>query len=251
MGDGASFAVDPLGRPNLSVYLSRQVLELINDEGLRPGDRLPSVRELSQRFAVASPTMRGALGRLQANGVVEIRHGAGIYVRNGQERVVLANPNRGGINLDTVLHLLDARLLIEPRLAELAARGADRAKIAELEGILEEAGRYVGGDKDEELHGANMAFHLVIAKFSGNPILAQTVESLLEIYSFEQLAIISFYDNRIRDHREHLEVFAAIRDRNSGLARERMRRHLQGVRSVVGNRLLDGGDMDAERVDRA
>lgn len=240
VGDGSKLAVDPMGRPNLSAYLSRQILNLIREESLRPGDRLPSVRELSRRFAVASPTMRGALGRLQANGVVEIRHGSGVYVRNGRERVMLSNPNRSEIDLDTVRHLLDARVLIEPPLAGLAAAGIDSVKVAELEGILDEAGRYVGGDKDEELHRANMAFHLTVAKFSGNPILAQTVESLLEIYSFEQLVIISFYDDRVRDHEEHLEIFRAITGRRSKVARDLMNRHLSGVRDVIEKKRSEG-----------
>lgn len=223
-------------RTNLSTYLVRQVLELISNEGLQPGDRIPSVRTLSERFGVASPTMRHALGRLQANGIVEIRHGSGIYVRNGWERVVIANPNRADINVDTVLHLLDARTLIEPHLAGLTALGTDEDKVAELERILDEAERYVGGDEDSKLHRANMTFHLSIAKFSGNPILAQTVESLLEIYSFEQLAIISFYDDRPRDHNEHLGLLQAIREQDSAHARELMHQHLSDVRGVFKER---------------
>lgn len=224
------------GHPNLSVYLTRQILDLISKEDLRSGDRLPSIRVLSERFAVASPTMREALGRLQANGVVEIRHGSGVYVRSDRERVVISNPNHGEINPDTILHLLDARLLIEPHLAESAARRISDDEVAELESILEEASQQLDGCNDKALHRANWNFHRAVATFSSNPILAQMIESLLELYSFEQLILISFYDDRPRDYREHVEILEAIRSRESTRAHELMHRHLSDVRAVVENR---------------
>jgi GntR family transcriptional regulator, transcriptional repressor for pyruvate dehydrogenase complex len=225
-------------RAGLSGYLSQRMLKLIRDEELRPGDRLPSVKSLAQRFSVAAPTLREALRQLQASGVIEIRHGSGVYVRNGHERIVLANPNRGETELGTILHLLDARLLVEPRLAELTAQAADEKKIADLERILDEAEQYLAGN-DEMLHRANMSFHAAVAKFAGNFVLAQIIESLIELYSFEQLAIMSFYDDRDGDHSEHRAILAAIRDKDAERARELMRRHLQGVKTVVETKLAE------------
>lgn len=231
---------DQLGqlRAGLSGYLSQRMLKLIRDEELRPGDRLPSVKSLAERFSVAAPTLREALRQLQASGVIEIRHGSGVYVRNGHERIVLANPNRGETELGTILHLLDARLLIEPRLAELTAQSADEKKMADLDRILDEAEQYLAGN-DEMLHRANMSFHAAIAKFAGNFVLAQIIESLIELYSFEQLAIMSFYDDRDGDHSEHRAILAAIRDKDAERARELMRRHLQGVKTVVETKLAE------------
>lgn len=228
------------GPLSLSAFLTQQILELIRVEKLKPKDRLPSVRALAQRFSVTPPTIREALGHLQANGIVEIRHGSGVYVCNGWEHLVLANPNHSEIEPDTVLHLLEARLFIEPHLAESTARRIDEAEIAELEDFLEDADRYLDGSDDEALHHANWNFHRAVARFSNKPILAQIIESLLQLYSYEQLALISFYDDRSRDHTEHMEVLAAVRDRDSELACELMRQHLQGVRSVVEAKLSLG-----------
>src|SRR5215212_10687584 len=118
-------------RPNLSADLGRRIIELIRDDDLRPGDRLPSMRSLAERFLVAPPTVRQALGRLQTSGVVEIRHGSGVYVRSSRERVVLANPHHDEIEPCTMLELLDARQLIEPYLAEMAAKNANEVEIVE------------------------------------------------------------------------------------------------------------------------
>jgi len=234
-------------RPSLSTGLVRWIIELIRNDGLRPGDRLPSVRALAERFLVTTPTVRQALGRLQTSGVVEIRHGSGVYVRSRQERVVLTNPSHNEIEPRTLLELLDARLLIEPRLAERTARDADVDEIAELQQLLDKAEEYLGGDNDEMLNRTNMQFHLAIANFSENSILAQVVESLIELYSFEQLAIISFYNDRPRDHQEHLDILAAIRDGDAGRVRELMHRHISGVRSTVETRLAEHGARDGWR----
>ena len=66
---------------SLSRHLAESVLALIQEKSLEAGDRLPSVKELSERFSVATPTMREALRLLQMAGSLDIRHGSGIYVR--------------------------------------------------------------------------------------------------------------------------------------------------------------------------
>lgn len=236
----SNLSPDPISRSSVSDRLTEQILELIRRENLKPGDRLPSIRSLAENFAVAAPTLREAMRRLQASGVVQIRHGSGIYVSNQHERIVLANPNHRKIEPDVVLHLLDARLLIEPRLAELTAQNASDDEVKELGRLLGEAEQYLRGN-DEILHSKNMRFHSAIANFSGNFVLAQIIDSLIELYSFEQLAIISFYNNRPGDHEEHLGIYAAIRDRNPVLARELMYRHIEGVRVVIEERM--GGNV--------
>ncbi|MGH3090538.1 MAG: FadR/GntR family transcriptional regulator, partial [Rubrobacteraceae bacterium] len=165
---------------------------------------------------------------------------SGVYVRNGQERIVLSNPNHDELEPGTILDLLEARLLIEPHLAGSAAGKVDESQLAELQRLLGEAERRLA-DSDQLLHEANMSFHRAIAGFSGNFVLAQIIESLIELYSFEQLAIMSFYNDRPQDHEEHLEILSAIRDRDAVRARDLMHRHILGVRSVVETRLVDSG----------
>jgi GntR family transcriptional regulator, transcriptional repressor for pyruvate dehydrogenase complex len=234
-------------RPNLSTDLVRRIIELIRNDDLRPGDRLPSVRSLAERFLVTPPTVRQALGRLQTSGVVEIRHGSGVYVRSSRERVVLTNPHHNEIEPRTMLELLDARLLIEPHLAEMAARNANEVEIAELERLLGKAEECLDGNNDEMLNRANMGFHRAIANFSENTILAQVVQSLIELYSFEQLTIISFYNDRLGDHQEHLEILAAILNKDGERVRGLMHRHILGVRSTVEARMAELGLRDGWR----
>jgi GntR family transcriptional repressor for pyruvate dehydrogenase complex len=221
---------------SVSDYLTRQLLELMRAQSMAAGDRLPSVRALDTRFGVAPPTIREALRRLQALGVVAIRHGSGIYVQNPHPRVVVANPELGRLDGRTILDLLDARLLIEPRLAELAAADRTADDLALLKDTLARAGENLAG-KDPVLHHLNLGFHTAVAKVAGNRVLAQIIDSLLDLYSEEQMAIQRLYDDRLRDHRWHLQILAAIEGRRTALAAERMRQHVAEVRRVMEARL--------------
>lgn len=236
-----------LSRSSLAENLSQLVLDLIRHENLRPGDRLPALSVLAERFAVATPTMREALRRLEAIGVVEIRHGSGVYVLEGIKRTLLLNPHQDSLSERKILELLQARSIIEPQLAELTARWATDEQILGLKRLLKESEKYLNGD-DKALHDANAAFHVGIARFSGNMLLAEVIETFAKIYSFEQLVIIELYNARSRDHDDHQRIFKAIQERDPIRARQLMQHHLDEVRLVIETR-LEGGEWQTLRVD--
>ena len=229
----------PDARPNLSVYLARQVLAMIRDRNLGPGDRLPSAKALADQFSVATPTMREALRRLQATGVVDIKHGSGIYVRRDRERMMLSNPGYGILEHHTLLQLLDARLLIEPHLAELAAHLGSAADLDEIDRVVSQGEQLLARDADGYFR-VNSIFHCAIARASGNLVLAQIVESLIELYSSELHSVDptrSLEEVRAGDHGHHVHIAAAIRRRDGEGARRAMQDHLEYARSRVERRL--------------
>jgi GntR family transcriptional regulator, transcriptional repressor for pyruvate dehydrogenase complex len=224
-------AIDPVSRHKLADELTARILRHIREENLGPGDRLPSTRDLSARFAVATPTLREALRRLEATGAVEIRHGSGVYVRGDLSLLILANPNQAPLAGAMLVDLLEAREIIEPPLADAATRHATEAQLAELAQALERAGR--GLDSDNDLHAANMDFHRAIGRCSGNAVMAQVIGSLLDIYGREQLTVLHLYGDRESDLRAHQAILAAMRARKPVRAGQLMREHLRDVRTVV------------------
>lgn len=223
-------------RRSLSDALIGRVVDLIRTAGLRPGDRLPSARVLAERFAVATPTIREALRQLQATGAIDIRHGSGMYVNAALDRVVIANPNLPTLDAERLTELLDARLLVEPYLAGLAARHHSPATTAALRRSLDAAERHLAGD-DTRLHEANMAFHRAVATASGHRILHEVLDSLLSVHAGEQREILQIFDDRSRDHEEHRAVLAAVEAGSEEQARRLMRRHLEDVADVVALRM--------------
>ncbi|TDD71403.1 FadR family transcriptional regulator [Actinomadura darangshiensis] len=235
-----------VARPSLSDALTEGMLELIRSDGLRPGDRLPSARELSRRFAVTTPTLREALRRLEATGAIQLRHGSGIYVGADLERVVIPNPNVRELEADRLLQLLDARLLIEPPLAGRAARLSEPADIELLRAILDQAGADLGGvapdapdpqEAEVRLHKANMTFHSEVAGLAGNSVLCEVIDSLLSVHASEQRAIQRIFDDRVRDFEEHTAILAAIEAGAERDAESLMRSHLTDIRHVIEQRL--------------
>jgi GntR family transcriptional repressor for pyruvate dehydrogenase complex len=223
-------------RPDLSRHLTEQIVSLIERQGLAEGDRLPTMRELAQTFEVATPTIREALRRLQATGVVDIRHGSGIYVKRPDRRLVITNPHHHALDGEAIHDLLEARLLIEPQLSSMAATRMTPETLDRLAAILEEAERFLAG-QDRELGPRNMEFHGEIARAAGNPLLSQFIDSLIDVYGREQLVIMALFDARADDHRHHLGIFDALRAGDAALAAERMTLHLQEVQRVIAARM--------------
>lgn len=227
-----------LVRQSLSDALTERVLELIREEHLRPGDRLPSARALAERFSVATPTLREALRRLQASGAIEIRHGSGVYVSDTVGRLVMPNPNMPELHGDQLLELLDARLLVEPYLAGLAARRREPTGLSALRDTLATAERHLSGrpGDDAALADATMAFHRAVAAASGHGVLHEVIDSLLWAHAGEQREILQLFDDRSRDHLEHRAVLDAIERGDVERASELMRGHLDDVKGVVARR---------------
>lgn len=216
-----------------------RVLDFIESENLQPGDALPSIRALTERFGVATPTLREALRRLEATKVVEIRHGSGIFLRASHNRLLLWNANHRNIKPQTILDMLEARLVIEPHLAELAGARATDAELQKLQATLGEARQQI--EYDDAVHGLNMEFHCVIGRSSRNTVLAQTLESYVEMFSVEQMTVLSLYDSplRVEDQDDHRAIYEAIKDRDPAKARALMAEHLNRVKAVTEKRLAE------------
>jgi GntR family transcriptional repressor for pyruvate dehydrogenase complex len=234
--DVASSGRDNGAPSTVARYVTEQVLALIERDGLARGDRLPSVQALARQLSVAAPTVRESLRQLQALGVIELRHGSGVYVRDAQRRVLLANPFPGQLETRTIFDLLEARLLIEPHLTALAAVVAADDELDDLAVALDHAAEQLDGP-DEVLNSLNMGFHRGVARLSRSSVLSQAIESIIDVYAAEQMVILRLYDDRRRDHEQHLGIFEALRRRDADEAAELMRVHIEGVRSVLSARL--------------
>lgn len=222
----------PVARQNLSDELAQRVRQMIAAGGYRPGDRLPSIGAMARQFGVAHPTLREALRKLETLGVVEIRHGSGVFAGTDENALLITNPIfQGGLTRKLLLDLVEARISIELKAASLAATEAMPAQLARMREHLRGAG--------EQLHGqaavsdANRAFHREIALASGNPILHQLLEVLGGIVQEEQRFVNATYPARARYHEEHLGILEALERRDPDLAVTRMRAHLEGVRDAL------------------
>lgn len=214
--------------PSLSERLADQIVDLIRADGLDPGEPLAASRDLAKRFDVTTPTLREALRRLEAVDVIRFRHGSGTYVGEGIRRRFLPNPHLGSADRASILELVDARLLLEPAIAARAATSRTDRQLAVLEGATGNALVPQRGAERPRLH-----FHVALADASGNPLVRDTVEALLAVRSQEQIEIRHTYDDRDRDHAEHVRIVEAVRDRDPVAAADLTRTHLESIRAAM------------------
>ena len=225
-------AIRPVSRTSLADSLASKIQSLIGSGRYAVGERLPSITEMARQYNVGPPTLREAIKRVEALGLVSVRHGSGVYVRSLAPPIFLTNPiHTGEPSKKLLLDLIEARMPIEIETAVLAARNATAEQIGRMERLLEEAAAAIGNAA--VLAPLNMAFHCEIAKASGNVVLAQLVEQIVELFRDEQRVILDIHGPRDRDHQEHWGLFDIVRRGDDVEAGERMRAHLDGVRKAI------------------
>lgn len=222
----------PVEKTNLADDLAERIVEMIRSGAYQPGDRLPAIMAMARSFGVGHPTVREALKKLEVIGVVDIKHGAGVYVGKSQDALIVSNPIFGGVaSKKILLDLIEARIPIEVTSAGLAAVNATEAHLEEMARLLHNAEENL--DNDAVLSKSNLAFHHEIAVASGNTVLTQLLEVLINLFTNEHRMILDIYSYREQDHREHMGILHALRARDAHLAQELMRTHLEGVREVL------------------
>lgn len=209
------------------------ILRLINESKLNEGDRLPSEAEMATTFGISRPVVRQALTRLQEAGVVQIRWGAGSYVRNMSERLGSTAPAFGPVNsLEEVRFTFEIRMAIE---SEAAALAAERATAADCEAIQAAhdkvievlAAQAVGQDADID-------YHFAIAVASHNPYFERMMLSVRAPIIFcanlaRMLAQQHAKDRARMVVSEHQAIVDAIVGRDPLRAREAMRLHVSNA----------------------
>ncbi|MEY9212303.1 FadR/GntR family transcriptional regulator [Thermobifida halotolerans] len=163
-----------VGRMTVTRRAVERIKAMIADGTLHPGQRLPTERELAAGMGLSRSSMREAIRVLTTLGVLEARHGAGVYVTELRPRdllepfSVLAEISRGR----TLLEVVQVRRIVEPAATALAAVHATDRQLGELAALLERA------DGEGEAAAADAAFHRAVAAMSGNATLAAVVDGL-------------------------------------------------------------------------
>jgi GntR family transcriptional repressor for pyruvate dehydrogenase complex len=209
----------------------------------QPGDKLPSVVELSERFGVGRSTIREALSALKAMGWLDIRQGGGTFVKAPG----LAAPADSALaewmaNAQSLLQLIEVRRVLETGIAALAARNRTEADAAALGEIVRRMERVIADERAGEQ--ADTEFHLLLAESTHNPLLIELIRSLSDKLqsSMRDTRALWFYGDRRSAEallQEHASIAEAVAARNERLAAERMDHHLAKVESVLRTQLIN------------
>ncbi|MDF2723906.1 MAG: GntR family transcriptional regulator [Paenibacillus sp.] len=217
--------------------IAEQIKEQIVEGKLPPGHKLPSTRELTERYAVGRSTMREALSMLKAMGLIEIRQGEGCFVRKIDD-TEMAAPHFEYLftSMDAVVELLEARISLEVANAGLAAAKRTDEDLAALSAILSD----MDNERETETVGEkqDMRFHLMLARATHNSImvkLLETISAQVELTIRETRRVRLYANKQIASQlwREHKAIADAVADRDPERAQAAMRRHLTHVEEEI------------------
>jgi GntR family transcriptional repressor for pyruvate dehydrogenase complex len=210
---------------------------LARERGLGAGDRLPAIREMADRLGVKPSAVRDALLKAESTGLVEIRPRAGAFLRPGAPpagaaegplplplpEVFRASLGRGEHN---VLHLLDARRLVE---TELVGRAAERRRLEDLfpaRRALDAVLALPPEATRAEHVGLDIRFHVELARLAGNSALLAVQTTLLELLRPYLVGVPRDLQRRELADRSHIAIYESLVAGDADRARAEMGGHL-------------------------
>lgn len=222
-----NLSLQPAKRQRLSDILYGQILEQMSSGQLKKGDQLPTEQALSAAFGVSRPVVREALMRLQADGLVKSRQGAGTFVEKAPP------PNLNNLTqLEDVANFLrsyEIRIGLETEAAYLAARNRTEKQLAKIKAAL------LDHNQKHQLEGSSAAedfeFHLAIAEATGNLFFLDLLQYLRknvvgQMSLGNALALLGTSSRRNHVLAEHEKIVDAIEAQDCDAAAALMRHHL-------------------------
>ena len=211
----------------LYIDVATQIESKIRDGSLVSGERLPSERDLAAKFEVSRPTIREAMIALEIAGLVEIRTGSGIYVQQSSQELTDFVPD----DVPGPFEVLEARLLVEPEAASLAAARITKEQLRTIEEALNMMSDKNTDEKQKEK--ADQLFHCTIALATNNSALLSYIKWLWGLRN--QSPLSSAFHQRVRDlgvHPyvdEHRKILNALKLRDPIRAQNAMRSHISNA----------------------
>lgn len=223
--DPDELPVAPIQQIDIYGTVRERLQTLIDEGGYKPGDRLASERRLAEALNVSRMVVREAMKVLEYMGKVEIRHGAGTFVRSpGRDPITVVLLNQGPIDRMFLAHLTELRAGIEVKVVELATRRAGDADWEDIKGVLER--NETDHLSDPEIGSLNLLFEAAIGRATRNPALVTVQRAVHEAWveAWGRLDLAPSSKHRL--HEEHQQIFELMRKGDADAATTLMSRHV-------------------------
>lgn len=216
-----------LSRRTVREQVAQRIAKMIQSGLLRPGDELPSERELTVTLEVSRETVRGAIQMLAAVGMVEISQGSRTRVVGTEGFPDRSQASDREVSRRSADKVYEARLLVELPAVRLAVERIDEAGIGRLRRLVDAQSQMT--DDPVRFQISDAEFHDLIYRAAGNSLIA---EFLHETYSFglEYRRLVLLGENAVAlSLQDHTEVLEGFERRDAVAAVEAMERHLNRI----------------------
>lgn len=223
----------------VSDRIAQQILKLIAAEQIKPGDRLPSERDLAALLGVSRPSVREAVRALEAQGRLHVRHGQGVFVATPSATKDL----KAALALQelTLGELFLMREVLEVPAADWAATAGDVQRIGAAAAALEELDLASTADPLDYalLQQLDSAFHLRLVEAAGNRFLRQTLGVLQDMLATSMETTLLVPGRLAKSRVEHERILAAVQRGDRVAARNAVRRHIRSAQGAARDKLQD------------
>ncbi len=229
-------AVNENKSTRLYEIIVNQIRNKISSGELKPGQKLPADRELSEEFNVSRATVREAMKTLHVLGLVDIQHGQGIYISEDIEQNLIDHLTPFFFNKnDSLKNLFEIRKTLETQAAAWAAFRANPEEIVAMENEIERFEALLAEDdiNREDIRRHNNKFHILIFAMAGNPVLITITNSLNELIDEIYGHTIEIPDRIEQSLKDHRKIFLAVKNRDPDKARKNMHKHLDDVEQEI------------------
>ena len=220
--------------------ISEQIKNLIYSKALKPNDRLPSERELAERFNTGRMSVREALRILEESGFVSIKQGAdgGIFVKEldstGMTKSLSGLMNVGNLTLQEIK---EARVAIESIIIESGIKRFTKEQLGALDSNIKDCERFYKNRRKEEYPEFSDEqlgkFHILIAETSKNRLYKYFVKSLLDLYVNQIIRYVPDSAEYSRHLKQHREIYEAIKIKDLKRAKKAIENHMQSSTEYV------------------
>jgi DNA-binding FadR family transcriptional regulator len=216
------------GRTSRSAELAQAVVDLITEQDLHPGAPLPTEAQLTAELGTSRGPLREALKSLQAQGIVEVRHGYGTFVGPASADAMLPWLSFRARSAATLRDLLDIREMIEIGLTRrLAAQGVRADTVRTLRECLETMHSASAGRSAE----ADQRFHEIICAAAGNQLAGDLVGVFWQAYASTEPVIGTRSNDAAELVERHERIITALLAGDEGAAEQAVRLHFDEVRA--------------------
>ncbi|SCY44880.1 FadR/GntR family transcriptional regulator [Alkaliphilus peptidifermentans] len=207
----------------LSDKIVNQIINMIREGSLKPGDKLPNETILSEQFGVSRGILREALTRLQSQGYIRRKPKDGTYIQDDAQNKLMNESVDELLKKATYSDLLDFRETLELKMIERVIERAGDEEIEELFDVLGVA------DNEEIQHNMDHYFHYKLAQASRNIFFMNFIDTYYDLIS--EIANRSHRDQERRNQiaEEHLAIATAIANRDKAAARKAVLHHMRMV----------------------
>jgi GntR family transcriptional repressor for pyruvate dehydrogenase complex len=233
--------VKPIKKVSTASKVFETLYEMIVSGQFERGEKLPSQEELARQFGVSRNTLREAMNKLYAMGLLSSHQGVGTVVESPTPEGYLSSLS-GQFLLDSlsVREFIEARICIERTAVRLAVARAGSHKLERLQGILDSQKLAFDNNDAAEFTRQDAAFHLELTQMSGNRVLMkflQTIQDMLHRFIGEVVRLPGAISDALHFH---LQITGAIAAKDADLAEREMVSHLfDVVRRIESNLDID------------